>query len=190
MFNRKNILVITPALTGGGWISLEEPINSNSNKFSFTVVGLGPIRQKARMFKLFRLPYFDYAKKCEILALIPPLNFLYDFPLILMAGLIMIIRRPKIIIGNGFFTTLSVAFLARILGSRIVISYHGCFEFYIGSGTKKLIQILSNLVDDVYVNSEGSKEDVINVIGSNSSNVITVKHWANEAFFSTREEDK
>lgn len=62
MREKKDILVVTPALSCGGWISLEEPINNSADRFNFTVVGLGPVRQRARKFALYRMPYFDYAK--------------------------------------------------------------------------------------------------------------------------------
>jgi glycosyltransferase involved in cell wall biosynthesis len=190
MREKKDILVVTPALSGGGWISLEEPINNSANRFNFTVVGLGPVRQRASKYALYRMPYFDYSKASDTLASIFPLNFLYNFPLIVMASFLIIARRPKIIIGNGFFSAYAVAFLAKTMGARVVISYHGCFEYYLGRVMTKIVRALSKNVDEIFVNSEGSRKDVLDVIRPTNLKVITVNHWAHDAFFLKTESDR
>lgn len=182
-------LVITPALSGGSWISIEEPMNALVSEFKFIVAGLGPVRHKRGEFVLFNIPYFDYVKVGPIISSNPLFILLYEFPLLFLSTLLMILYRPKIIVGNGFATTLPVAVPAKLMDCKVICSYHGCFEYYLDNMAKKIIRILSKFVDKIIVNSDGSKMDVLSTI-KNSHKIIVVKHWANDLFFSIKDSDR
>jgi glycosyltransferase involved in cell wall biosynthesis len=46
------------------------------------------------------------------------------------------------------------------------------------------------MVDEIFVNSEGSRKDVLTVISPMNTKVITIYHWAHNAFFSSKEIDR
>jgi len=188
MPEKTKILVMTPTLIGGSWVSLAEPIKKETKKFKFIVAGLGPVEYEYKEFLLFNIPYFDYVKVGQIVSSNALLNFLYELPLILMASLLTIIYRPKILVGNGLCVALSIIPLAKLMDKKIVVSYHGTVEFYLGKITKKIVQILSNFIDEVLVNSKGSKEDISSVV--NPKKITLVKHWAHDIFFSIKDSDR
>jgi len=183
------VLIITPALSGGSWISIEEPMNELVNKFEFLVASLGPVRHKRGKFASFNIPYFDYVKAGPIISSNPLFLLLYKFPLLLLSLLLIILYRPKIIVGNGFATTLPIAVPAKLMGSKVICSYHGCFEYYLGNTAKKVVRILSKFVDKIIVNSDGSKVDVLSTIKT-SHKITVVKHWAHDLFFSIKCSDR
>lgn len=184
-----SVLVMTPALSGGSWISLEEPISELVNEFQFIVAGLGSARHKRGELLSFNMPYFDYVKVGLVISSNPLFILLYEFPLLLLSLWLMILYRPKIIIGNGFATTLPIAGLAKLMGCRVVCSFHGCLEYYLSDVARNIIRILSKFVDKVIVNSDGGKVDVLSTIES-PHKIIVVKHWAHDLFFSVKEGDR
>ena len=184
-----SVLVMTPALSGGSWISLEEPINELVNEFQFIVAGLGSVRHKRGELLSFHMPYFDYVKVGLVISKNPLFILLYEFPLLLLSLLLMILYRPKIIIGNGFATTLPIAVLAKLMDCKIICSFHGCLEYYLSDIVKNIIRALSRFVDKVVVNSDGGKVDVLSTI-KNPHKIIVVKHWAHDLFFSIKEGDR
>jgi len=185
---KTKVLVIAPSLVGGGWISLDEPLKNIANKFRFIVAGLGPAEHEMRWATLYRIPYFDHRKVGLTVSVSSLFSVLYELPLILTAFLLMVIYRPKIVVGVGFCSSLSVVPLAKIMNKKIVVSHHGMFEYYCGETTKKIVKILGKFVDEVFVNSEGSKEDVSPLINSNKVKII--KHWAHDVFFSIKNDDR
>lgn len=183
------VLVMTPALSGGSWISLEEPINELVDEFQFVIAGLGSVRHKRGELLLFNMPYFDYAKVGLIISSNPLFILLYEFPLLLLSLLLMILYRPKIIIGNGFATILPVAGLAKLMDCKIICSFRGCLEYYLSDTVKNIVRTLSNFADKVIVNSDGGKVDVLSTI-KNPLKIIVVKHWAHDLFFSLKKGDR
>jgi glycosyltransferase involved in cell wall biosynthesis len=184
---KHSILIITPALSGGGWISIEEPIIElikEVKSFKVIVVALGPAKHKSKIYSLFRLPYFNYSGIVGFIVNLNPLfTTLYYIPLVILSFFLLLIYRPTILLCNGFCSALFSSPLAKIMKIKIIVSYHGEIEHYLGKLTKKIINIFSRFIDIVLVNSEGSKMDVIPIM-DNPKKVIVVRHWANKIFFS------
>jgi glycosyltransferase involved in cell wall biosynthesis len=186
---REKILVLSPALVGGGWVSIDEPIRNVSNKFRFIVAGLGPVGKRTNTYTLYHLPYFDYTGACLLLYINSFLNYLYELPLTLMGLLLIILYKPKIVVGNGLCSALSVAPLAKLMNKKVVVSYHGISDTSTNETTKALLRnVVARLVDRVFVNSEGGKKDIQPLI--DSKKIEIVKHWADNCFFEIENETR
>ena len=183
-FDRKTVLVITPALSGGSWICIKELIEGATDTFRFIVAGIGTTNQKDKKSIFYIIPYLTYDKWSLFLSSNSLLSLVYKLPLLLLSLLLIMVYRPKIVIGNGFVPSLAAIFPAKLIGSKVVVFHHGYLTYYVGTVTKKTTQILSNHVDHVFVNSEGSKKDVSLIL--NPSKITSVEHWADDAFFSIK----
>ncbi|MHA1239077.1 MAG: glycosyltransferase, partial [Candidatus Odinarchaeia archaeon] len=137
--------------------------------------------------KVYTIPYLDYEMWGKVFSSNALFEFLFEIPLILMSLILLLIYRPKLIIGNGFLASIMVGIISRFIGgkTKVICSHHGYIEYYLGKLGKKVLRFFSRFIDHVFVNSDGSYKDVSQVV--HKRKITTIHHWADEVFFSTHD---
>lgn len=174
---KKKILVLTPTLTGGSWVCVEELLSISKDKFKYRVIGLGPKRERELAgVKVLRIPYFMFDKLSSELGSNIFFNYFYQIPLMVVSLLATLIYRPALILSNGFTPLLLAMPVCKLLGIKVVIYYGSFLERVIKNKfIFALFRRLDSFVDAVFVNSEGSKYDVSRFI--NVRKTLTIENW-------------
>jgi len=182
--NKENrVLIVTPSLRGGSWTFLDQLIREAENDFDFVVAGLGDAKRKYKGIRIYSIPYFKYDTLGLTLSMNGLFPLLYELPLLFLTFLSALIHRPKIIIGNGFVASLGSILPAKLVHAKVVLSHRGYVEYYVEGTLRKLVYVLSNAIDHVLVNSQGSKTDVSVLVDPRK--ITVVEHVADPIFFST-----
>ncbi len=177
------ILVITQCFPCGSWLSIEKIIARLQEKGKrIYITGLGKPSGKNSHFNYFLIPYIDYNRYGFVTTYSPLLGILWDMPLFLISILFSLIIRPQTVIYNGFGTGLILSPIFKLLGKKNIIMYHSVIK-NCSKITKKSIKLFSYFADLVIVNSEGSKDDLKNVISDKK--IIVNEHFADDIFFSS-----
>jgi len=186
----QKILVLTPTLTGGSWVCIEDLIAAAVDRFSFRVIGLGPMRGGAPdSVVILRIPYFMFDKLGARLGSNIFFNALYQIPLIFVASFYLLFFRPDVVLSNGFTPILTLAVLARLLGMRVIVYYGSFLKRVIGNRIiLGLFRTLNFMVDCVFVNSRGSRDDVASFIDRRK--ILVVEHWTDFQPFSAAERER
>lgn len=171
----QTILVLTPTLTGGSWVVIEDLINKIPLSTKIVIVGLGPGRAYSNT-KLIRIPFFLFDNLKSVYGASIFFNLIYQIPLLLVSIIAYIIYRPQKVLSNGFTPILLTMFVSRIMGSRNIIYYGSVVENKIENPIiKYLLKKLDSFVDNVFVNSSGSFTDLSLII--NPQKITTIEHW-------------
>lgn len=176
MEKERKILVLTPTLTGGSWVCIEELIAASHNRFHYSILGLGPTRRgKLKNIRIWRVPYFMYDKIKYKYGTNVLFNLLYQIPLIVITPFFLILR-PDIILSNGFTPALAVMSLSKVFGTKIIIYYGSRLEpVFKNRRVLNLFKLLDFFVDYIFVNSKGSKDDVARFI--ERKKIVIIEHW-------------
>lgn len=174
---KKKILVLTPTLTGGSWVCIEELLAISKDNFEYRVVGLGPERKrKLEGVKTTRIPYFMFDKLSSTRGSNIFFNYFYQIPLMVASLIITLIYRPAVVLSNGFTPALLAMPFCRLLGVKVVVYYGSFLERVIKNKfIFALFKRLDSFVDAVFVNSEGSKYDVSRFI--DVKKILVIEHW-------------
>jgi len=180
--SKPRVLVVTPSLRGGSWVSLRQLMEETWGTTAYTVVGLGlGGRLPRHIAGVLALPYLSYEVVGGRIAGHSILSALYETPLLALATLVTLAVRPRVIIGNGIVATAGCLLAAKLVGARIVLSYHGTVEGYVTPRFGRLSKRLLNSVDLFLANSQGSAEDLSRV--SDPRKILVVMHWVEDFFF-------
>lgn len=173
----KKIFISTPTLTGGSWVVIEDLISLLKDKYKINVVGFGAGRLIDGVEMKF-IPYFSFEKINPKLGRNIFYNFLYQFPLQLINLFLFIRTRPNLVLANGFTSIIAILPLAKLFRIPVVV-YYGSYltDWFKNSLVKKAVTFGGNFVDLVFVNSQGSLEDISAVIPVKKISVI--EHWTN-----------
>ncbi|MBO3754114.1 MAG: DUF2341 domain-containing protein [Candidatus Brockarchaeota archaeon] len=185
---KSSLLIVTPEMAGGSWVSIYELVRTVFPNTKITVVTLGHPKETPHGMLAFKLPYPSYQKLGPHIGSNPLFVLLYKVPLFLMSTIVSFIYRPKIIIGNGFMTSIACVFSARIIRARIVASFHGHIRHTICPSIRNIIRALCHSFDLVTVNSIGSKEDASLVV--DPSKILLVEHSADDIFFQKQNRER
>lgn len=186
----KKILVITPAFSGGSWICTEGIVDRLAlDDYRVLAIGLGKIFHRDKKIKYFSIPFPRYDKWGFVTSLSAFVAFLWNIPLLVAGLLSVIFWNPQIVIYNGLASSLTIGPFANLLGKKNVVSFHG----YIGenSGQKaNILRLFFRFIDQIVVNSEGSKENVTPFISAKK--IVVSEHFADDIFFTStkKEEDQ
>jgi len=177
---RASVLLLTPALTGGSWVSTERLLEMLPEELDLRVVGLGrrPIRRIRQPLTVIPYPRFD---KHGALTVGRPLAALvWHLPLLVAALAWVSVHRGALVLCNGLAAALPLAPLLRRLGCRTVVLFHGHLDE--GSALGPAIVRASRSVDLVVANSSGSEENLLTLFPR--ERVVVQRHAAGAAFFS------
>ncbi|MGQ9691409.1 MAG: glycosyltransferase, partial [Thermoproteota archaeon] len=184
---KETLLIATPELAGGSWVSIYEFVKNTFTKSRIVVVTLGRAKEIPRGMLIFNIPYPSYQKLGPSIGSNLLFVLLYKAPLFLMLTMVSFIYRPYLIIGNGFITSIACILPARILKARILASYHGHIRYTIHPASRRIIKAFCHFFDLVTVNSIGSKEDASLVVDPNK--ILVIEHSADEIFFLQRDRE-
>jgi len=188
MSRRTDILIITPATTGGSWTFFDGFLRRLDPSIQISVCSGQKLEKKPHKMQFFSLPMPRYDKYGLLINSQIAFVIAYSIPLLLLANLVMLIERPRLIIGNGFGSCYGVLPISRLAKSKMIISHHGYFARYVPESLNKLIGKLQRFVDLVVVNSATSKKDVETIISKKKLRVI--EHWADQQFFQDRNREQ
>lgn len=174
---KKKILVLTPTLTGGSWVCVEELLSASKDNFKYQVIGLGPSRKrKIGGVRTTRIPYFMFDKLGSEYASNIFFNYIYQIPLMVASLLAVPVYRPAVVLSNGFTPVLLAMPVCKLLGVKVVVYYGSFLERVIKNKfIHALFKRLNLFVDAVFVNSEGSKNDVSRFI--DVGKILVIEHW-------------
>lgn len=171
----QTLLVLSPTLTGGSWIVIEDLLKKIPCSTKIIIVGLGPGKAYSNA-KLIRIPYFLFDNLRSSYGANIFFNIFYQIPLLLISLASFIIYKPQKVLSNGFTPILLTMFLGKVVGSRNIVYYGSVVE---GKFDNPLIyhlfKKLNYFIDFVFVNSKGSFTDISLII--NSQKIITIEHW-------------
>lgn len=153
--------------------------------FDFVVVGLGRTQHKYRGIRIYTIPYFNYDRFYLTICMHGLFALLYELPLLFLLLFTALIHRPRIIVGNGFLASLGSILPAKLVNAKVVASHRGYMKYYVEGALRKLVCALSNEVDHVFVNSQGSKSDVSVLVDPRK--ITVVEHMADPVFFMARD---
>lgn len=179
---KKTILIVTPALSGGSWISIEKILlKLDSARFRIEIIALGNSFHRVAHFIYHTIPYLRYDKHGRITTISPLIAALWEFPLLVVAIFRLILKRPNLTIYNGFSLGLLLSPLSKLLGLKYsVVMYHG----FIGEAQSTyvwIMRLLAQAISMVVVNSEGSRLNIISFVPSNK--ILVNQHFADQVFF-------
>lgn len=142
-----------------------------------------------RQTRMFVFPYPEYSNWSLLLSMNPFFPILYQLPLIVMASILIMMLRPRIVIGNGLVSTIPAMLLKGLIGCKTVISQRGDIAYYTGRRLRYLLSlIIRKRVDLAFVNSEGSREDFSLVCPQEK--IVVNEHSADQIFFSEASKDR
>ena len=179
------ILIVTPSLRGGSWTFLDQLMQEAKKNLDFVVAGLDGTKRKYRRIRIYTIPYFKYDTFGLTISMNGLFALLYELPLLILSFFTALIYRPKIIIGNGFVASLGSILIAKLVDGKVVVSHRGYIEYYVEDTLRKLVCVLSDAIEHVFVNSQGSKSDVSVLV--NPKKVTVVEHVADPIFFTARD---
>jgi glycosyltransferase involved in cell wall biosynthesis len=177
---KKKILVVTPAFFGGSWICVSRILERLVDN-EISIIGMGNNFLKNKKFKYFTFPYPRYDKWGHYFANIPSLSFIWTIPLIFVSILFFFIKRPNLIIANGFSSAMVLSFFAKIFECNVIVIHNGFIGNHLSGLTSGLVRRMIKFIDLVVVNSRGSFEDVLQIV--EKSKVIVNEHYADDIFF-------
>lgn len=179
------ILVVSPALRYGSWSWFEDLIKASSD-LCWVIVGYGP-RPIAELpnATFLTLPGGDYLRIGRLAArpALLWLNFLYVLPLVLISAVLVRLKEPVAVVGNGIAAAglLSISCLGRRRRRKVWLAYHGAIG-HLPATARVAIRALLRPVAGAVCNSSGNQRELKSVMPSVP--ILSVCHWADEVFFS------
>jgi|694.fasta_scaffold03438_9 teichuronic acid biosynthesis glycosyltransferase TuaC len=172
----KKILSLSPTLTAGSWVCVEEYLKPIAENYDITTIGLGNGRGVPGT-KTIKIPYPLFEKFNPKYGGNIYLNILYQIPLNLLSALYVIFWQPNVIISNGFTPILFSLPFVKLFNIPLVI-YYGSFLSEVIKAKPYILpffKFLNIFSSSVLVNSRGSLEDVSHFI--DPKKVTIIEHW-------------
>ncbi len=182
------ILFVTPAVSGGSWHFADEILQRTSTGFRVFIAALGRSPVQTKTFTVFDLAYPSYQRYGQLTSLHVAFAVFCEVPLAVLANLLVLIHRPKIVIGNGLLACLMTMPAARATRAKLILFHNGSIRSYVEGMVRRWVQIFAKFIEHVFVNSIGSRDDICSII--NPERVTVVKHWADDLFFEGSDRDR
>jgi len=181
------LMLITPDMSGGSYLSSVYPIQLAGLSASTVVVTLSKVAGRTSNLKVFGFSkYLDYRKIGQLMAKNPIVSLMYHSPLYLMTLVLFLRFKPSVIISNGLLSGLFGLFLASIFRREFVLSHNGQLEFYVPAELLRTAErILAPTIGYAVANSTGSKEDLSKVIPKEK--ILVVEPPVEKSFFEVRD---
>lgn len=176
------VLVLTPALTGGSWISIQRSLSALIDRgWAVRVVGLGPARGVDSRLSVRAVPFPRYDRHGWLTTKSNLIGFLWNLPLLVL-GLVLTYKcRPRIVMHNGLTSALTLGPLVKRLGCKSVVMYHGYVDRSAWDGT--LTKRAAAAIDLAVVNSPGSRKNLSGLLPEDR--IVISEHYADAALFET-----
>lgn len=184
MLRKTDLLIITPATTGGSWIFFDGFLKKIDPSLSISICSAQELKIKPSGIRVFHFPMPRYDRYGLLINSKSVFMMAYAFPLLILASFVIMIDRPYLIVSNGFATGYGVLPISRLTKSKLVISHHGYFEGYVPRIIGKLLKKFQSYIKLVVVNSATSEKDVAKIIPRKK--LLVVEHWADQQFFLER----
>ncbi len=182
---KKKILAVSPTLTGGSWVCVEELIKFLIPKYDVLAVGLGEGRE-VRNAKVIKIPYFLFDKMNPKYGGNIFFNAFYQLPLQIVTIFQIIFYRPNLVLSNGFTPLLLSLPLLKLMRIPVFVYYGSYLDELMKSKIYYYIfKTFDFLTDFVFVNSIGSKEGLSPVINKNK--ILVIEHWTDMEPYSEEE---
>jgi glycosyltransferase involved in cell wall biosynthesis len=134
-----------------------------------------------KKYKFYEIPYPKYESWGNIHSKSPIFAILWNLPLSIYFLFLFLIKRPKLVISNGFSSSLLLAPVVKLTGSNFIVLYHGVVLGFMSARAKRIVKYLSKYVDLVVVNSIGSKNDIKSMFPNKK--IVINEHFADDLFF-------
>jgi glycosyltransferase involved in cell wall biosynthesis len=174
-------VIVSPAMRYGSWLWFED-IMAHAPDVEWTVIAYGhaPV-ERLPSVKFITCPGFDYLLIGRVASYswMLWLNFVYVFPLAIVAWCVVALRGADIVVGNGVATTVLLSPCALRRRTRLWLAFH---VGWIGP-SRSLARLLLSACDGGVTVSEESAREVSAVLRSRP--VVSVPHWADEVYFSS-----
>jgi glycosyltransferase involved in cell wall biosynthesis len=175
-----SVLVVTPSLTGGSWISIQRSLSALADVgWTVHVVALGRAEGTDPRFQLTAVPFPRYDKHGWLATKSRLIGFAWNLPLLLLGLFFALKERPPIVIHNGFTSALTLGPAVRRLGSKSVVMYHGYVDPAVWDGG--VMKAAAKTIDLAVVNSPGSRQNLAGFMPDDR--VVVSEHYADEALF-------
>ena len=177
---KRKILAVSPTLTAGSWVCVEEYLKPLAEDYLITTVGLGDGRGIPNT-KTLKIPYPLFEKFNPKYGGNIYLNILYQIPLQILTALKVMFWQPKVVVSNGFTPVLASLIFIKLFNIPLVV-YYGSFLSEVIKAKPYVLpffKLLDKFVSCVFVNSTGSLDDVAHFISKDKVKVI--EHWTDIA---------
>lgn len=183
---KKKVLMITPSLTGGSFMAFKNLAEADREHFSYTILGLGKHDSISPDFKVINIPYPRYDGYWgHVCAKYSIIGFLFEIPLYISAVFFMIFLNPKVVIFNGLATMLPLMPFAVLSRKKIVLSFRSWWDRERFKSIELIVRFSGKFIDLIYVNSEGTKENLKYVYLEEK--IVVIGHHANGIYFKKRD---
>jgi glycosyltransferase involved in cell wall biosynthesis len=108
---------------------------------------------------------------------------MFSIPLALISCVAFLIFRPRAVVCNGLILAFYLAPMLKLFRRKVIVSYHGWTQFYVQGLAEKLTILFGNLLDCVFANSEGSRQDLCRLVAPEK--IFISEHYADSEFFRT-----
>lgn len=177
-------LMVTPATRWGSWAWLQDVLSSLPPGMRTYVVSYGKPERSPPNTRFISLPSINYAKLGLLMSdrrfLI--FNPLLALPLLPLAWITGILRRPDVLIGNGIVSA-AILLPFKAVGARLFLAFHGNTE-HMGRGWNWFLRFVLSRCDGAFVNSETSLQDLRRHM--DPQRIQLAPHWVDPIFFGTR----
>jgi glycosyltransferase involved in cell wall biosynthesis len=188
VFKRTDLLIITPATTGGSWAFLDGFLRRLGPSVSMSICSSQELQKKPWDARMFSIPLPRYDKYGLLINSRMIFAIVYNIPLLVLANLVLLIEKPRLVIANGIASGIGLLPLSSLIRSKMIISYRGYLGEQLKGFVRRLIAGFQRFFSLVIVNSETSKRDLERIIPMNK--LMIVRHSADESFFLHRDRQK
>jgi glycosyltransferase involved in cell wall biosynthesis len=184
MSRQTDLLIITPATTGGSWIFFDGLLKKLDPSIAVSICSAQKLKMNYEKMRFFYFPMPRYDRhglliNSELLFMVA-----YSIPMLLFSSIVALIEKPRLIVSNGFAGCYGILPIAKLTNSKLIISHHGYFSGYLPKIAGKFLEIFQSPIDLVAVNSTTSEKDVGAII--EQKKILIVEHWADPKFFLER----
>jgi glycosyltransferase involved in cell wall biosynthesis len=140
--------------------------------------------EKAKGLVVYRIPWIRM-NLFLILEKYPALEFLYLFPALFIAGLILMMFKGsniKIIHAQGLVAGAVGVILSSIFDKKIIISTHSIYNFPTNGIYRNFVKYLVNKAEKILTLSNQSKEEIQKLVISKEK-VAVFRYWVDQGVF-------
>lgn len=197
---KKNILILTTPFrpnVGGVETHLDDLIDAGVKKgYRFTVLTYQPLItatigkyiERSKGLVVFRIPWFRM-NLFLILEKYPVLEFLYLFPPLFIAGLLLMLRSNsdiKLLHSQGLIAGAVGIILGRLFNIPCVVSTHSIYNFPKTGLYRSFVRFILQNCTKVLALSKQSAQEIID-LGILEQKVEVFTYWVNQSVFKKRD---
>lgn len=181
---RREIFILSPATRFGSWHWLERVIVASSGRANWTVVSYGRPERVPSNARFICLPKVDYGRLSKLMARrgYIALNLMYYIPLVPLAWIVALLKRPKVLVGNGVVACVVLWPIAFITGAPLFLAYHG-YAGHVSCVWRGCLHLFLPRLSGAFVNSTSSRDDLARFMGGDR--IHQVPHWVSTRFLET-----